>query len=79
MAGTAVKVDSPMRYFNEFLYYEMIRAVNMREESRDGQLVKKRQAMELRELLGEELKSRGKDMSTAGRTVFLEESEAKRC
>lgn len=72
MAGTAVKVDSPMRYFNEFLYYEMIRAVNMREESRDGQLVKKRQAMELRELLGEELKSRGKDMSTAGRTVFLE-------
>lgn len=68
----AVKVDSPMRYFNEYLYYEMIRAINIREEGRDGQLVKKRQAMEMREMLTEDLKQRyGKDMSNAPRSAFI--------
>lgn len=68
-----VKIDNPMRYFNEYLYYEMIRAINMREESRGGEPVKKRQAIQLRELMDDICRSKynGAGIGGAGKIAFL--------
>lgn len=65
-----VRLEKPMLYFNEYLYYTSIRNFNERAHIAGEPVIKKRQALQLRDQLTEVLSANGVTMDRANRKMF---------
>ena len=74
MAGN-VRLEKPMEYFNEYLYYRAVQRANEVQDMNEGPHVKKRQAIQLRDRLSEKLAANGQGIGNANKKVFSEALE----
>lgn len=66
-ARAGIGLEAPMKYFNEYLYYDLVQRYNATHEVP----IKKRQALQVRDLVTEQLKKQNKPIGQSNRAVFM--------